>query len=138
MGSGRSELIARVADVLDGHPVVFAMLFGSAARGEGTDRGDVDIAVEFADEAVERGYSDAYLALTTDLEDTLGEAVDVVTFTSMSPGFRSVVLEEGVLVVGTKAGRAELERRFHRDAPSAEAARERVSAAASRLADDGT
>lgn len=126
MVTARSAVVERVADVLDGHPVEFAMLFGSAARGDGADRGDVDLAVEFTDDAVESGYSDACLALAADLEDSLGEDVDVVTFASMSPVFHSVVLEEGVLVVGTVAGRAELERRFRRDAPSAEDARARL------------
>lgn len=114
------------------------MLFGSAARGEGAERGDVDLAVEFGDEVADGGYSATYLALVTDLEDSIGEDVDVVTFASMSPQFRSVVLEEGIPVVGTEADRAELERRFRREPPSVDDARRRVAAAASRLADDGT
>jgi len=137
MGTAGSDLTAHVSDVLAGHPVEFAVLFGSAARGEGADRGDVDLAVEFGDAVDAGGYSAAYLALVTDLEDSLGEDVDVVTFTSMSPQFRSVVLEEGTVVVGTEADRAELEDRFRQDPPSIEDARRRVAAAAGRLADDG-
>lgn len=138
MDTARSDLAARIANVLAGHPVEFALLFGSAARGEESERGDVDLGVEFADEVGDGGYSDAYLSLATDLEDSLGEDVDVVTFASMSPQFRSVVFEEGVVVVGTEADLTELERRFRRDAPSVDEARERVAAAASRLAGDGT
>jgi len=137
MGTARSDLTAHISDVLAGHPVEFAVLFGSAARGEGADRGDVDLAVEFEDSVYAGGYSAAYLALVTDLEDSLGEDVDVVTFASMSPQFRSVVLEEGIVVVGTEADRAELEGRFRRAPPSVEEARRCVAAAADRLADDG-
>lgn len=138
MGTARSDLVARVADVLAGHPVEFAMLFGSAARGDEAERADVDLAVEFTEAVLDDGYSDAYLALATDLEDALGEDVDVVTFASMSPQFRSVVLEEGTVVVGTETRRSELERRFSDATPSVDEACERVAAVASRLADDGT
>jgi predicted nucleotidyltransferase len=133
MVTSRSAVVERVADVLAGHPVTFAMLFGSVAREEDAEWDDVDVAVEFEGDVGDDGYSDAYLGLVTDLEGSLDVDVDVVPFASMSPRFFSVVLEDGVLIVGTEARRDELERRLDRDAPSAEEARERVAAVASRL-----
>lgn len=137
MATSRSALVERIADVLAGHPVEFAMLFGSAAREDDADWGDVDLAVEFEETVADRGYSDAYLGLAIDLEESLDADVDVVPFTSMSPRFRSVVIEEGVPVVGSEARKDELERRFGEEVPSADEARERVAAAASRLTDGG-
>lgn len=60
----REEVERRVRTVLSGHPVSFAMLFGSASTGSSGTDSDIDIAIEF--EAVrpsDEGYSDVFLAV---------------------------------------------------------------------------
>ena len=53
--------------------VRFAMLFGSAARGEDTGRSDVDVIADLRDSSFDR-----VLDLAVDLEDALGKSVDVI------------------------------------------------------------
>lgn len=49
----------RLVATLEAAPVSFAMVFGSAGRGELTDRSDLDIAVEFDGlRSSDDGYSD--------------------------------------------------------------------------------
>lgn len=126
-------MLERVKAVLSEHPVRFAMVFGSTARGDDDRESDVDIAVEFENGPTGDDYSDTYLDLVIDLEDALGTDVDVVTFRSMTPRFAGTVLERGVLVVGDEERRAAIERRTSGIPPSTSEARERVAAVARRL-----
>jgi predicted nucleotidyltransferase len=67
-------LLAGLRAALRTEPNVrFALLFGSAARGEDTPRSDLDLLVEMRDPALERVAD-----LGTKLEDRLGRRVDVV------------------------------------------------------------
>lgn len=135
MATAHEEVLDRVGSVLSGHPVTFAMLFGSVARGEGAETSDLDLAVEFDERVREDGYSDAYLSLLTDLETALDVDVDVVTVASMPPRFAHVAFEEGVVVLGTEARKDALARDLAGEPPSTADARERVTAAAARLTD---
>lgn len=128
------DVLKRVEAVLSEHPVQFAMLFGSTVRGDDHRGSDVDLAVDFEEGPGDVEYTDAYLDLIVDLEDALGVDVDVVTFSSMSPRFASVVLEDGLVVVGGEERRRAIERQVAGGTPSTEEARERVAAAADRLA----
>ena len=120
--------------VLEGHPVSFAMVFGSAARGAMDDRSDIDVAVEFADHRPGGdGYSDVYLRLVSDLDDALPTGVDVVDVHSMPPQFARVAFDDGDVIVGTNSRRRELEREVAGDPPSRRNARDRVAAAVERL-----
>ena len=67
-------------------------IFGSAARAEETSDSDLDVFVE-----MEKGRSLIdHVALKQDLEDLLGQEVDVVTEASLHPRIRERVLREGV------------------------------------------
>ena len=67
-------------------------IFGSAARGDDTIDSDLDVLVD-----MEKGRSLVdHVALKQELEDLLGQEVDVVTEASLHPRIRDRVLREAV------------------------------------------
>lgn len=132
-GADADSVLQGVREVLEDHPVSFAMVFGSAARGTTTEGSDLDIAVEL--EAVrpgDAGYSDVYLRVYSDVSDALPAEVDVIDVHTMTPEFASVAFEDGVVVVGSASRGAELERELAGNEPSVEDARKRVETAVRR------
>jgi uncharacterized protein len=67
-------------------------LFGSLARGEGTETSDLDLLVTLAQG---RSLLDL-VGLKQDVEDLLHRPVDVVTERSLSPYLRERILSEAV------------------------------------------
>lgn len=125
-----------VREVLEDHPVSFAMVFGSAARGTASESSDLDVAIELADvRPGDAGYSDSFLRVYADVSDSLPGEVDVVDVHTMTPEFASVAFDEGVVVVGSASRGAELERELTGAEPSVEDARKRVETAVRRLRD---
>lgn len=88
----------RLREVLQGRDdVVFAYLFGSAARGEMRRDSDVDVAVYLraGEDAVP-----AKLSLLSELTGALGrDAVDVSVLNDATPSLWISVLREGVLLL---------------------------------------
>lgn len=83
-------------------PVSAAVLYGSHARREVTDRSDVDIAVEFdaSLSTVERTH--ARLALIERLTAELGtERVDVLPLSRAPPRLRREIAADGVIIQGS-------------------------------------
>lgn len=70
-------------------------LFGSWARGEGTDASDLDFVVEF-----EKKSFDAYMELKAFLEQLFGCRVDLVLENTIKPRLRSTILNETVHAPG--------------------------------------
>ena len=67
-------------------------IFGSAARGDDTIDSDMDVLVD-----MEEGRSLVdHVALKQELEDLLGQEVDIVTEASLHPQIRERVLREAV------------------------------------------
>ena len=66
-------------------------LFGSLARGEGTDSSDIDLLVELQPKTF-----DAYMDVKLFLERILGRRVDLVLADAVKPRLRSVILAEAV------------------------------------------
>ena len=66
-------------------------LFGSVARGEGTESSDIDLLVELQPKTF-----DAYMDVKLFLEKVLGRKVDLVLADAVKPRLRSVILEEAV------------------------------------------
>jgi predicted nucleotidyltransferase len=90
-------LIAKLREVLrTEHNVRFAMLFGSAARGDESERSDVDVIVSLRDSSLERA-----LDLSLKLEDALGRSVDVVRLEDVEedPTFLAMAIEDGRVLV---------------------------------------
>lgn len=72
--------------------VRFALLFGSAARGEDNPRSDVDLLVRMQDDRLERVAD-----LSAKLEGATGQRVDVVAIGSAeaAPGFLAEAIADG-------------------------------------------
>jgi len=66
-------------------------LFGSVARGEGTESSDIDLLVELQPKTF-----DAYMDVKLFLEKVLGRKVDLVLADAVKPRLRSVILGEAV------------------------------------------
>ena len=87
---GRDDIL-RVART---HRARCVWVFGSVARDEGRPESDLDLLVD-----LEPGRSLLDLvAIKQDLEDLLGQEVDVVTEAAVSPYIRDAVLREAVLL----------------------------------------
>ncbi|HEY5941827.1 MAG TPA: nucleotidyltransferase family protein [Solirubrobacterales bacterium] len=67
-------------------------VFGSVGRGEESASSDLDLLVDMAEG---RSLFDL-IALSNDLEESLGVDVDVITEASLSPYLRDCILDEAV------------------------------------------
>lgn len=83
------EDIRRIASA---HGAGNVRVFGSTARGEQGAASDLDLLVDMAEG---RSLFDL-IALSNDLEESLGVEVDVLTEASLSPYMRDRVLDEAV------------------------------------------
>ena len=74
------------------HGAANVRVFGSVGRGEQDASSDLDLLVDMAEG---RSLFDL-IALSNDLEESLGLEVDVVTEASLSPYMRDRILDEAV------------------------------------------
>jgi uncharacterized protein len=65
-------------------------IFGSMARGESTDRSDIDLLVKFG----KRKSLFAVVALERELSNALGRKVDLLTEAALSPYLRERILAD--------------------------------------------
>src|SRR5699024_8778228 len=79
-------------DVVEKHRAANPRLFGSIARGEDGQDSDVDLLVDFTEDA---GLFDE-IALRLDLTELLGTRVDVVGSDALRGPFKDRVLDEAV------------------------------------------
>jgi len=86
----------------------FALLFGSAARGEDTERSDVDVIASLRDPSFSR-----LLDLRLKLEQAVGRSVDVVLLEEAEedPTFLAMAIEDGRVLVDREGAWARLRRR---------------------------
>jgi predicted nucleotidyltransferase len=70
-------------------------LFGSCARGEGTETSDLDFLVTF-----EKASFDAYMDLKAFLEQLFVRRVDLVTKAALKPRLGERILKEAVRAAG--------------------------------------
>jgi predicted nucleotidyltransferase len=87
-----SEVREDIRRIATAHGAGNVRVFGSAGRGEQSASSDLDLLVDMAEG---RTLFDL-IALSNDLEDSLGVEVDVVTEASVSPYMRDHVLGEAV------------------------------------------
>jgi predicted nucleotidyltransferase len=83
-----------LSDLAAQYDVASLRLFGSTARGEDTERSDIDLVVSFRSTPT----FDHYMDLRYALEELLGAPVDLVTTGSLKPRLEERVRQEGVLV----------------------------------------
>lgn len=106
----RWGLLARLRAALRTEPNVrFALLFGSAARGEDSEASDVDLMVELRDTSLVR-----LIDLELKLEALLGRDVDLVSLTDAesNPLLLAEALDEGRVIVDREGRWAELRPRI--------------------------
>jgi predicted nucleotidyltransferase len=87
-----AEIREDVRCIAPAHGASNVRLFGSAGRGERDVSSDLDLLVDMAEG---RTLFDL-IALSNDLEESLGVQVDVVTEASLSPYMRDRVLDEAI------------------------------------------
>ncbi|MBU0999116.1 nucleotidyltransferase family protein [Patescibacteria group bacterium] len=80
----------KIIFILKRHDVKRAAIFGSFARGEMKKKSDIDILIEFRGE---KSLLDL-VGLKLDLEETLERKVDVLTYDSLHPLLKDIILSE--------------------------------------------
>jgi predicted nucleotidyltransferase len=94
MSLNREQILATIdahADELRRLGARSLALFGSVARGEGSDSSDIDLLVELQPKTF-----DSYMDVKLYLEKVLGRKVDLVLADAIKPRLRSVILAEAV------------------------------------------
>ena len=89
------EIKELILDILKNYDVKRASLFGSIARGDATDKSDVDLLVEFEGK---KSLLD-FAGLKLDLEELLHCKVDVLTYNSINPLLREKILNAQVVIL---------------------------------------
>lgn len=85
--------------------VRLAILFGSRARGNARADSDVDVAVQFDDEAARRtGLAHPQFAIAADLARVCGHPVDVVDLRTAPPPLAFVIAGEGRVLFERSSG----------------------------------
>jgi len=80
--------LIRLIDICRQNKVSFVGLFGSMARGDATDKSDIDLLVRFS----EPRSLLALVRLQRELSAALGRSVDVLTEGAISPYMREDIL----------------------------------------------
>jgi predicted nucleotidyltransferase len=91
-----AEIKSKITNPAQRYGIEKAYLFGSYARGEAERESDIDICIE-------KGKLRTLFELSgfrQDLEETLGNKVDVVTTAGLSGDFREQIEGEMVLIYG--------------------------------------
>lgn len=86
----------KVLPILKRHSVKRASIFGSFARGEAKTNSDVDLLIEY--KAKNKSLFDL-VDLKSELEETLGRKVDIVTYNSIYWRLREQILAEQVKIL---------------------------------------
>lgn len=93
------EIVSVLVDV----PVTAAVLYGSHARGEATDRSDVDLAVAFDDSLSSIERTRTRLALIEQLSRVLGtDRIDLVPLSEAPDSLRREILADGIVIYGSR------------------------------------
>jgi predicted nucleotidyltransferase len=107
--------ITTIERVVEGHPIRFAVLFGSHARGTQTAFSDVDIAVEFEESVSDEDRTRIRLDLIVQLIEALGtDEVDVAVLDSIRPEIGFSAVRDGVVLTGSDDRANQLLKRFAR------------------------
>lgn len=82
--------------VLKRHAVKHASIFGSFARGDSNDKSDIDLLIEYKED--NKSLFD-FINLKSELEESLGRKVDLVTYNSIYWRLRDTILAEQVKIL---------------------------------------
>lgn len=95
-GVNLSEMRAYLAET----PVVFAVLFGSHARGTATESSDVDVALRFPEEMTDHERFDARNRIDAGLQEYADGFVDVSDVDSLPTPVAYAALRDGIVLTG--------------------------------------
>lgn len=90
------KMIALIISILKKNGVKKASLFGSFARGEATQKSDVDLLIEFRGK--KKDLLD-HISLMQELEEALHRKVDVLTYKYIHPALKKQILSEQVRIL---------------------------------------
>lgn len=85
---------AKITPILESGDVVKAAVFGSHATGEAKKDSDVDLLVEFS----RRKSLFDLVGLKLELEETLKKKVDLLTYRSIHPLLKDIILNEQKII----------------------------------------
>ena len=88
------ELKSKIRKVLKKHGVVKAGIFGSYARGEQKKNSDVDILVQTS-----KPMGFAFMGIQFDLENKIGKKIDLITYKSLNPLLKDIILNEEIRII---------------------------------------
>lgn len=89
------EIAKKIKPILEKQGVKKAALFGSQARGDAKKNSDVDILIQYENE--DKSLFD-FAELKLDIEEVLKRKVDLVTYNSLHPLLRDIILNEQKLI----------------------------------------
>ncbi len=79
----------KIIEICKRNDISYCAVFGSFARGDASDKSDVDLLVKFSKP---KGYS--FFGVAHELEDALGKSVDLATDKMIGPYIRESVMHE--------------------------------------------
>ena len=88
------QISEKIIPILVKYGVSRASLFGSFARGDETEKSDVDILIDLPKGMSLFGFAD----LKMELEGTLKKDVDLVTYRSIHPLLKEAILKEQEII----------------------------------------
>lgn len=86
---------SRVVPILKKHDVSRAGIFGSYARGKQNKQSDIDLLVEFKGEKTLIDLA----AMELQLEQTIKKKFDVLTYNSINPLLKNIILSEEIKII---------------------------------------
>jgi len=91
MNNDIAKIKKKITPILKNHDVKKAAVFGSFVRGENNKNSDIDILIEFRKD--DKSLLDL-VGLKLELEKKLSEKVDILTYDSIHPLLRTIILKE--------------------------------------------
>ena len=85
----------KIINILHKHGVLRASIFGSVARGDATDKSDIDILIELRDDIDLLEF----IGIKQELEEVLGRKVDLLEYECIKPQLKQRILREQVVIV---------------------------------------
>jgi len=92
MRTSVEEIKQRILPILQKYNIKRAGLFGSYARGEMREDSEIDILVEIEDDISLLDF----VGIKLEIEDILGEKIDLVEYNTIKPLIRERVIKEQV------------------------------------------
>jgi uncharacterized protein len=89
------NIAEKILPVLKRYEITRAGLFGSAVRGEATERSYVDVLVELPPHLSLLDF----VGIKLELEETLGTNVDLVEYAAIKPALQDRILREEVSIL---------------------------------------